>query len=175
MKWLLDANVISLLFEGDAEAALDRALAKGLALASTARVLDEVRRTDPRKRPWATRIKAWNPPAALEVFDMVLGDPIFERWTRLRAQYAAGDKTGVRDDGELVCIAHAMGDPSLILVAHDRNALWRATHEVRPHARVASALVFFDALLACGAVDRAIRDGLGELGSVRDHRPTWWL
>lgn len=137
--WLLDANVISLLFEGDAEAAVERAVAAGMLLATTARVLD-----------------------------MTLGDPVHARLQALRHRYAAKDLSSLRDNGEFTCIAHAAEDPSIVLVTYDRNAIWR------PLTRVASALVFFDTLQQRGALDRATRDRLGELASVRDHRPTWW-
>lgn len=172
--WLLDANVISLLFEGDAEAAVERAIADVMLLATTARVLDEVLRADPRKRSWVERARAWRTAPPLRVLDMTLGTLVHTRLQANLHRYAPKDLSRLRDNGEFTCIAHAAEDPSIVLVTYDRNAIWRAIHELRPLTRVASALVFFDTLMQRGALDRAARDRLGELASVRDHRPTWW-
>lgn len=169
--WLLDANVLTFLFAAEAEDAIDRAGAQGLSLAVPQRVLDELRRTDPGRQPWASRARTWVPPGSLQVIDLEVDSDVYRRWVELRARYAASG--GTRDDGEHVCIALAMGDPSMVFVAHDKNALWRAVHEIRPSARIASAAVFFDRLHACGAIDQETRDKLGALCDAK-HLPSWW-
>jgi hypothetical protein len=172
--WLIDANVISLLFEADAEVALSNALANGLSLATTKRVLEEVLRSHPIKKPWVTRARPWKTHPPVPVRDMDLGGLVHTRWRALRRRYAPADVDGLRDDGELTCIAHAAEDPNLVLVSHDRNATWWALHELRPLPRIASAVVFFDMLVHVGALDAAARSRLGALTSLRDHLPTWW-
>lgn len=169
--WLLDANVLTFLFRASTEDAIQRALTAGLSMAVPQRVLDELRRSDPNRAPWAARFRAWALPSELRVLDPVSGSAEFERFAALRRRYAAGG--GTRDEGEHWCIAHAMEDDALIFVAHDKVALWRAVHEIRPSARVASAAVFFDRLEAYGAIDRVTRDALGALLDAR-HLPTWW-
>lgn len=170
-EWLLDANVLTFLFQASAEGAIARALVRGVSIAVTRRVLDELGRSDPSRSPWVTRFRAWAQPTGLRVLDPVSGSPEFGHFGALRRRYAAGG--GTRDEGEHWSIAHAMENGAMVFVAHDKGALWRAVHEIRPSARVASAAVFFDRLETCGAIDRATRDKLGGLLDRR-HLPTWW-
>lgn len=184
-RWLLDANVVSMLFEESCESALTRAGAGGLALATTEKVLEELRRSRATNKPWAERLRAWPMPTGMVALDMMIGDEASERYEALRRQRSErrGAQGGgvppearltLKDQGELTCIAHAAADASLVFVAHDRNALWWAVHEVFPCARVASVAGFVRLLVDGGYMTAAEASSLGHNRNLRDHLPTWW-
>lgn len=180
--WLLDANVISLLFEEDCEGALAKAGAGGVELATTASVVEELRRARATNRPWAARCAAWVLPAGMACLDMELGGAAWTAYEALRRQRRErrGSATGVdaamslKDQGELTCIAHAVTDSEMIFVAHDRNALWWAAHEVVPWVRIASVAGFVRMLHEGGHLTTEEGGKLGRNRNLRDHLPTWW-
>jgi len=116
--------------------------------------------------------------------DMVLGDDASTRFDALRGLRAARRKpapgeggppaASLKDHGELTCIAHAAADPTLVLVAHDRNALWWAVHELYPHARLGSVAGFVRCLCERGCLTRSEAGALGRNRDLKDHLPTWW-
>jgi predicted nucleic acid-binding protein len=184
-RWLLDANVVSMLFEESCEDALTRAGVGGLALATTEKVIEELRRSRATNKPWAERLRAWPVPTGMVVLDMVIGDEASVRYEALRRQRneRRGAQGGgvapeapltLKDQGELTCIAHAAADPSLVFVAHDRNALWWAVHEVLPCARIASVAGFVRLLVDSGYMAASEASSLGRNRNLRDHLPTWW-
>lgn len=85
-RWLLDTNVISLLFEESCEGALAKAGAANLRLATTARVIEELKRSRATNRPWAARCAAWVVPSGMDRLEMELGDEAWGRYDVLRKQ-----------------------------------------------------------------------------------------
>lgn len=119
MTYLLDNNVVSYFLHCRREAALMDAAGRGsLAIA------DEVSKELKRSRSDGERFSAWFAGGKIASLAIEVGseaDATFQALT---------PPTAGRGQGERASIALAAHDPSLVLVANDRNAMWLALAEL---------------------------------------------
>jgi hypothetical protein len=81
-----------------------------------------------------------------------------------------------KDLGERASIALVASEPALVLVTHDKNALWIAIREIwRGSTQVMGIAPFMRLLFDQGALaDPDIADEVINLSGPLEQRPTWW-
>jgi hypothetical protein len=162
LTYLLDNNVVSYFLHGRREADLmDAARRCSLAIA------DEVSKELKRSSRDGGRFKAWFAGGAIASLAIAVGSEVDATYQALTPP------TTERGKGERASIALAASDPSLVLVANDRNAMWLALAELH-HAgeRMIGVPVFLRRLheqagLVPDAIDAVVAWYPGR-------RPTWW-
>jgi len=162
LTYLLDNNVVSYFLHARREADLMEA-ARRCSLA----IAEEVRKELRRSRRDGDRFTAWFADGAVASLPIAVGSDIDATYQALTPP------TTERGKGERASIALAAHDPSLVLVANDRNAMWLALAELH-HAgeRMIGVPVFLRRLHEqAGLVPDAV-DAVTAVYPGR--RPTWW-
>ncbi len=134
-------------------------------------IVEEVRDELTRQgRDGAAKVQTWLAESPIGVRGISVGDSAATAVFR----HLQADAVSVqRNRGERASIALAASDPSLVLVANDKGALWVALHELwQPGERVVTVPVFLRRLCDVGSLARPAATDLVNLHHLR--RPTWW-
>lgn len=163
MAYVLDANVVSFF--------LNRQRQDDLALAAQHVDLvlaDPVRLELERSRSAGEFFRRWLPTTAIAVRSLAVGGAAHVRQVEL-----GGPLHATRGMGERATIALAATDPTLVFVAHDKNALWLALRELAlPGERLLGIPVFLRRLREQAGLDLAALEDVMDASNCP--RPTWW-
>ena len=165
--FLLDSNIVSFFLQARAEKEL-AAASQRVPLA----IVDEVRRElEAHPNRGGKAFVAWLAGSNIEIRLIRLGSEAAATFAQL---LRPGDPH--KDRGERASIALATSEPALVLVTHDKNALWIAIREIwRGSARLLGIapfvrMLFDERVLA----DPDIADEVIRLSGPLEQRPTWW-
>lgn len=165
--FLLDTNIVSNFLQAGGE--------KELAVASrrvSLAIVDEVRRELEVDRQRGGRAFAtWLAGSNVSIRRIPLGSEAAASFAQL-----LHPKDPHKDLGERASIALAASEPALVLVTHDKNALWMAIREIwRGSAQLMGIAPFVRLLFDQGALaDPDIADEVIKLSGPLEQRPTWW-
>lgn len=162
MTYLLDSNVVSYFLHSRREADL-----MGAASRCSLAIGDEVSKELKRSRRDGERFKAWFAGGQIASLAIAVDSEVDATFQALLPPATE------RGKGERAIIALAAHDPSLVLVANDRNAMWLALAELH-HAgeRMIGVPVFLRRLHEHAGLDPAAIDAV--MGCYPGRRPTWW-
>jgi hypothetical protein len=165
--FLLDTNIVSSFLQAGREQELAGA-GQRVSLA----IVDEVRReleADAHRggKPFAT----WLVGSNISIRRIALGSEAAATFAQL-----LHPKDPHKDLGERASIALVASEPALVLVTHDKNALWIAIREIwRGSAQLMGIAPFMRLLFEQGALtDPDIADEVLKLSGPLEQRPTWW-
>jgi hypothetical protein len=165
--FLLDTNIVSNFLQAGRE--------QELAMASQRvclTIVDEVRRELEVDRARGGRAFAtWLAGSKISIRRIPLGSEAAATFAQLLRP-----KDPHKDLGERASIALAASEPALVLVTHDKNALWMAIREIwRGSAQLMGIAPFVRLLFEQGALaDPNIADEVIKLSGPLEQRPTWW-
>jgi hypothetical protein len=165
--FLLDTNIVSSFLRAGRE--------KELATASqriSLEIVDEVRRELEADRQYGGRaFVSWLAGSKISIRRIPLGSEAAATFAEL-----LHPKEPHKDLGERASIALAAAEPALVLVTHDKNALWIAIREIwRGASQVMGIAPFVRHLFDRGAlVDPDVADEVIKLSGPQEQRPTWW-
>lgn len=164
---LLDTNIVSSFLQAGRETEL-AAASRQIPLA----VVDEVRRElQGDRQRGGTPFTTWLAGSSISIRRIPLDSEAANTFAQL-----LHPKDPQKDLGERASIALAVSEPDLVIVTHDKNALWIAVREIwRGPARVMGIAPFVRLMFEQGALsDPDIADEVIKLSGPQEQRPTWW-
>lgn len=165
--FLLDTNIVS----GFLRAGREQELATASQRISL-EIVDEVRRELEADRQYGGRAFAsWLAGSNISIRRISLGSEAAATFAQL-----LHPKEPHKDLGERDSIALVAAEPALVLVTHDKNALWIAIREIwRGAAQIMGIAPFLRLLFDRRALaDPDIADEVIKLSGPQEQRPTWW-
>jgi hypothetical protein len=164
---LLDTNIISNFLQAGRE----RELAEASHRVSLAIVDEVTRELEGDRKRGGRAFATWLAGSNISILRISLGSQAAATFAQL-----LNPKEPHKDLGERASIALAAFEPALVLVTHDKNALWIAIREIwSGSAQLMGIAPFVRLLFEQGALaDPDIADEVIQLSGPLEQRPTWW-
>lgn len=165
-SFLLDTNIVSNFLQAGREGEFSVASRHVPRL-----VVDEVRKELEADKARGRAFKSWLASSNISVRHIPVGSEAAANLARLLRP-----KDPHKDLGERASIALAAPEPALVLVTHDKNALWLTIREIwRAPAQVMGIAAFVRLLFDQRALmDPEVADDVINLSGPLEQRPTWW-
>ncbi|MCX5743171.1 MAG: hypothetical protein NT062_11825 [Proteobacteria bacterium] len=130
-------------------------------------IADEVARELAAAQRDGARFKRWFAGGRIAGLAILVGSEVDQTYQDLTPP------TTLRGKGERASIALAVHDPSFVLVANDRNAMWLALAELHhPRERMIGVPVFLRRLHVDAGLPTTTLDAV--IDTYQGRRPTWW-
>lgn len=165
-SFLLDTNIVSNFLQAGRDSEFAVASRRVSLL-----IVDEVRRELEADKTHGRAFKSWLASSNISVRRISLGSEAAANLAQL-----LHPRDPHKDLGERASIALAASEPTLVLVTHDKNALWLTIREIwRAPAQVMGIAPFVRLLFDQNALtDPEIADDVIDLSGPLEQRPTWW-